>query len=188
VQVRNPSKPQLTSKLCAKTMMKSIFILFVMLIASAQAVSNEDFEWMLSRQEIIDSFVRKAPLFIEEKSLEGLRKLGKLKNEIVKKTSNRHNPNKKDEFRTLIFKGLEIYGYVHSSQELWLIQIIITKSDWKILNDLNVGSPAERIFKVLGKPDKEIVNMRQYHGETETIRSYITSDKIKKIVLNYYFD
>jgi hypothetical protein len=155
---------------------------------SAQAMSNEDFERMLAKQAFIDSFVREAPLFIKDKSIEGLRKLGELKNEIVKKSSNPHDPTKTDEFRTLIFEGLEIYGFIHPPQKFWLIQIIITKPEWKILNDLNVGSPAERIIKVLGKPNKEFDNMRHYRGETESVTFYIKGNKIIKIVLDYYVD
>jgi hypothetical protein len=166
----------------------AIIIVIFTCTAQAQTMSNDDFERMLARQAAIDRFVRTAPTFIQGKSLEDFRKIGDIHDEIIKTVPNPHVPTKTDEFRTLKFDGLEIYGLVHSPKEFWPIKLTVFSPRWKILNDLNVGSPAQLIYDALGNPTKQSDDLKQYCGETECVNFQIKGGVISKIVFNYYAD
>ena len=151
-------------------------------------MSDHDFERMLARQAAIDRFVRSAPTFIQGKSLEDFRNISDVQDEIIDTSPNPHVPSKTDEFRTLKFDGLEIYGLVRSPKEFWPIKIIVSSPRWKILNNLNVGSRSELIYDALGNPTKQSDNLKQYCGETECVDFQVRNDVISTIIFNFYVD
>jgi hypothetical protein len=159
-----------------------------LLVVTVPVVSADSVDERAAREAKIDSFVLDGPLFLKDKSLPALRRLGKLKAESVEKAVNRHNPAQTDEFMTFKFDGLEIYGFVRPSQELAPILVTITNARWKVLNDLNVGAPSERVIKVLGQPDEKTENIMTYRGESEKVNFHVSKSKITKVEFIYYFD
>src|SRR5207249_10441382 len=133
-------------------------------LATLPVASPESVEEQSTRESKIDRFAWDGPLFLKDKSLPALRRLGQLKAETVEKAANRHNPAQTDEFRTLRFDGLEIYGFVRASQEFWPIHVTITNVHWKVLHGLDVGAPSERDLKVLGQPKEMTGNIMTYQG------------------------
>jgi hypothetical protein len=162
-----------------------IFLLFSI---NVFAFSADNLNEIIARKAEIDKFVYNAPLFINDRSLKALKKLGKFKNEHIDKQQNPHDSTKIIEYRTLTFKGLIISGFIQDQIKLSIIQIIVTDSRWKILNGLNVGSSSERINKVLGEPTTDENNIKEYCGETECVNFQIKKNKIIKVELNYYSD
>lgn len=163
----------------------NIFLLF---FVNVFAFSADNLNNTIVRQAEIDKFVYDAPVFIKDRSLITLKKLGKFKKERIEKQQNPHDSTKTIEYRTLTFKGLIISGFIQDQNKFAIIQIIVTDSRWKILNGLNVGSSRERIIKVLGNPSNEEDNIIEYSGETESVNFQIKKNKIIKIELNYYSD
>ncbi len=163
-----------------------IMVLVLMCVSPILAGETPRNHW--DREIRIDKFVRDAPLFIKGKSLPDIRNIGKLKREFTEKKPNHHDPKVTNTFITLQFDGLEIYGYLKSREVLWPIHITITKPQWKILNGLEVGMPGSCIIKVLGPPNEQKKNVKEYCGETECV--YFTEDNetISKVEFYYYFD
>jgi len=159
--------------------------LFVVTVPIVSADSVDD---QSTRESKIDRFAWDGPLFLKDKSLPALRRLGQLKAESVQKAANRHNPAQTDEFRTLRFDGLEIYGFVGASQELWPIHVTITDVHWKVLHGLDVGAPSERVLNVLGQPKEMTGNIMTYQGETERVDFHVSKNRITKIEFHYYLD
>lgn len=131
-----------------------------------------------------------SPVSITNYSVHELRKLGKLRNEAAEQRPNPHVENTILTYINLEFEGLEIFGVVidKDSDELTPIKITITTSAWKILHDLNVGTPALRIQEFLGKPSEEGESFQKYCGETDCVRFSIDRGRIATIELSYYVD
>jgi len=139
----------------------------------------------------IDDFVLHGPLFLpgtETVPIAAIRSLGKLERESVRKVANRLDPIKIDEFRTFVFDGLEIYGYVGDRQELWPIRITVTKPPWPIRDGLVVGSDASRVVALLGTPTDATPDVLTYHGDTQSVNFYLDGGRIVKIEFIDYLD
>jgi hypothetical protein len=141
-----------------------------------------------SKKYKIDEYVNKSPLFIVGKSLSQIKESGKLKGESIEKFSNRYNSKITDEFITLKFDGLEIYAYIKSPNKIWPIIITVTKHNWKMFNNLNVGAPKSLITQILSEPDEEKDNKIKYFGNNTCITYFVKDKIIDKIELLYYVD
>ena len=168
--------------------MRTLTAILLTFLGFTPSFAANQFEEMLARQAVIDKFVHDAPVFLKDTSLKALRKLNSLKGESVTDSPNPHVAGEKIEFRTLTYNGLTIYGRVLNKSKLSPIQITVTDSRWKILNNLNVGTSSERIEQKLGIPTKEYSGVKQYCGETECVNFHAKERKITKVELNYYSD
>ena len=169
--------------------MRLISIIALVMVIMGHAFAADQIQTKLfERMAKIDQFVHDAPLFMKGKSLSELRKLGTLINERLDKSPSKYITDKIEEYITLQFDGLEIYGWVRSPEELAPIRITVTKSHWHILKGLDVGAPTEHILQTLDQPTKEMKNIFEYCGETECVRFYLAEGKISKVEFIYYAD
>ena len=167
-------------------------LIFVLIYAYTSFAADTDI-FTSGKAEKIDKFVSTAPIFLNCKSvlnvkLSDVKKLVKINKEYITKSANKYNKNKIDEFLTLQFDGLEIYGYLKSPSELWLIHVTITSHRWGILYGLIVGSDASRISQYLGTPVEQKKNMKIYYGESERVEFSTEGNRISKVELFYYMD
>ncbi len=160
--------------------------LLTVLIAPTFAAAEQPLNFQENAR--IDKFVHDAPLFIKGRKLQELKKIGKLKKQTVEKSVNPYDPKKIDEFWTLQFDGLDIYGYLHKSDELWPIHITITKPRWKLMHNLTIGTDYSRVVRVLGPPTKKNRGTIEYSGEADSVVFHFTGAKVSKIELFYYVD
>ena len=139
----------------------------------------------------IDRFALEGPRFLKSVTripIATLRALAPLRQEQVKKAANPHDPLKVDEFRTLTFDGLEIYGFMGDQGELWPVRISVSSPDWEIAEDLRVGSDAARVQTVLGEPTTSSTEARLYQGDIQNVNFFLRDGKIAKIEFIYYLD
>jgi hypothetical protein len=139
----------------------------------------------------IDRFILNGPLFLPGTAtvpMAAIRSLAELERETVRRVANRLDPIKVDEFRTFIFDGLEIYGYVGDRQELWPIRITVTRPSWKIQDGLTVGSDASRVTAQLGAPNETTANALMYRTDTQSVNFYFDAGRIVKVEFIYYSD
>jgi hypothetical protein len=175
--------------LLGATMIRQIIsITLLIFIYVSPVIAGNPREDRFNRETKIDKFIYEAPLFIKGKSLQEIRKIGKLRREFMENKPNSHDPKTINTFITLQFDGLEINGYLKSQDEFWPIQITITKPKWKILNAFDVGTPISRIYKILGHPKEQENNLIKYCGETECVTFFINKKTISKIEFHYYTD
>lgn len=166
-------------KVCA-----AIFASLAIGLAHAEAVQKSP-----SPQEAkIDQFAWDGPQFLKNKSFTAIRSLAPLKRDVVKKEKNRFVDGAVTEFHTLVFDGLEIYGYVRSPGELSLITVTVTNGQWHIAQGLNVGASANKVTEVLGTPNETTDNAIAYHGETEMVSFQLNKGRVSKIRFDYYAD
>lgn len=165
-----------------------ISITLLLFISASPVIAGNLKEDCFNKETIIDKYISEAPLFIKGKSLHEIRNIGKFNREFRENKPNSHDANIINTFITLQFDGLEIYGLLKSQDEFWPIRVKITKSQWKILDDLNVGEPISRIYKVLGYPKERGKNLRKYCGETDCISFFINKGVISKVEFYYYVD
>ena len=139
----------------------------------------------------VDQFALEGPRFLKNVTrmpIAELRQLAPLRGEEVKKAANPHDPLKVDEFRTLSFEGLEIYGFMGDQGELWPVRIAVTGAAWDIANDLKVGSDAARVTELLGEPTTRGPEAWLYQGAIQNVNFFLRRDKIEKIEFIYYLD
>jgi hypothetical protein len=125
----------------------------------------------------VDEFAWHAPLFIHSELLEDLRSLGPLLHEDVATMPNTHDPNQLEEFRTLVFDGLELYGWVAPAGSFKPIRAVVTNSRWRIGDGLDVGTTAARIETVLGPLTEVSDSVFRYEGETERVNFHVHGDE-----------
>jgi hypothetical protein len=141
--------------------------------------------------ERIDRFVLEGPRFLKNVTrmpIAELRQLAPLRSEQAKKAANPHDPLKVDEFRTLSFEGLEIYGFMGDHGELWPVRITVTSAAWEIAEDLKVGSDAARVTDILGEPTTRGPEAWLYQGVIQNVNFFLRRDKIETIEFIYYLD
>lgn len=144
-----------------------------------------------ARTARIDRFALEGPRFLKDVTrtpLATLRTLAPLQGEQVKKAANLHDPLKLDEFRTLTFDGLEIYGFIGDQQELWPIRITVSTVVWEIADDLKIGSDAAKVKEILGEPNVSQPEVWLYQGNFQNVNFYFRQNKIDKIEFIYYLD
>jgi len=98
------------------------------------------------------------------RTLQQIRTLSTLLSEKIEKAPNPHVAGQIDEFRTLTFVGLELYGLVTPTLEFWPITAVITTARWNVRDGLNVGASAVRIERVLGPPMEKTGAVLEYQG------------------------
>jgi len=146
-------------------------------------------EALHDRLRRVDEFVWDGPLFMKgRRTLQQVRNLSRLLGEKVQKSPNPHVGGQIDEFRTLTFEGLELYGRVTPAQEFSPITAVITTPRWRIRNGLDVGSSAARVASVLGQPMQTTGAILEYQGESERVNFHVGNGIIKKIEFFYYAD
>ena len=121
-------------------------------------------------------------------TLQHVRGLSSLLKEKIEKAPNRHSPQQIDEYRTLTFEGLELYGRVTPTQEFQTITTVITSAKWKVRHDLNVGTNASRVETLLGPPLQRTNKVLRYQGESERVNFYVEKGIIKKVEFWDYVD
>lgn len=169
--------------------MHSCCLLFTYIFITGYAIANETadpIQARMERMELIDRFVYDGPLFLKDKSLPALRKLGRLQNEKMEKHPNRYIPGQAVEYITLTYDGLEIYGDVRERNRLAPILVVVTGSTWNIKHNLSVGAPMSRVIKALGEPINTNNHALRYCGETECVSFMVKDGKISKIEFDYY--
>jgi hypothetical protein len=167
-------------------------LLLLTTLAACRPAANSNtsvtLEAMQARLARVDEFAWHGPLFIHSELLESVRSLGPLLQEEIKTAPNQHDPSQLDEFRTLIFDGLELYGWVAPAELFKPIRVVVTTSQWQIRDDLDVGTSAARIEKALGPPTEAKGGMLRYEGETERVNFYVRGNEIAKVEFLYYLD
>lgn len=144
-----------------------------------------------AKKEAIDQFAYSGPLFLKGKSnLAELRLLDSVLHEQHEEKSNPYDEKLKDEFVSLDFDGLEIYGRIDKrvSMNFLPIRIKITSPKWSIWGGLDIGADAKMVKNKLGTPTKNTVGSEEYCGETECVVFYVKSGKISGVEFFYYAD
>jgi len=139
----------------------------------------------------VDRFVLEGPRFLSSVArmpLAELRGLAPLLSERSSQVANPHDPVKLDEYRTLVFEGLEIHGYLGDHGDLWPVRITVSNPRWAIADDLNVGSDVMRIKEVLGEPAVSRPEAWLYQGAFQSVNFTLQKDRIEKIEFIYYLD
>jgi hypothetical protein len=170
-----------------------VFALLVVAIAgSAVAAYGNGARPRLSaddRLRRIDEFVWEGALFMKgHRTLPQVRRLPTFRDEKIQKAANPHVNGQTDEYRTLRYEGLEVYGLVTPSLEFRPIRMSITTSRWKIRDGLVVGTSPARIARVLGPPTVHTGSVVQYQGETERVSFHVENGIITKIEFLHYAD
>lgn len=167
--------------------MRCIFFMLSCLVSfSALADSDAIEKWKKQEAELakIDRFAHDAPQFLKDTKLSSLRKLEGFIGEKKRVVPNKHDPDIDTTFYYFTYEGMELYGFV-KNEELYLIKVTITDPKWKLINDIAVGKPIEKVFSVIGEPSlKEdgIVTYSYY----ETIKFYLSENIITKVEFIYY--
>jgi hypothetical protein len=157
--------------------------------AYADAGTRPTQETAEERLDRIDEFVWGGRLFLMDRpTLQHVRGLSSLLKEKIEKAPNRHSPQQIDEYQTLTFEGLELYGRVTPTQEFQTITTVITSAKWKVRNGLNVGTNASRIETLLGPPLQRTNKVLRYEGESERVNFYVEKGIIKKVEFWDYVD
>ena len=137
----------------------------------------------------IDEFVWDGCLFMKgRQSLHQVAALSTLLKEKIEQAPNRHVPGQINEYRTLTFDGLELYGLVKPNKEFRTITTVITSSKWKVRHRLDIGTNAGRIEKILGPPMTRENAVLRYEGESERVNFYVENGIIKKVEFLHYVD
>ena len=140
------------------------------------------------RLERIDDFLRHRPSFLNKRSLQEFRGLGKLLSEKTEKVPNRHVADEILEYRQIQFNGLELHGQMTSSQEFSPIVVTVTTPNWKIPRGLDVGTPAGRVEALLGPPMVKTDMFLEYQGTSDIVKFHVARGVIRRIELIYYHD
>lgn len=171
--------------------LRPVAIIVALFLAAVPVAGADDAGVRPADATGIDDFVLHGPLFLPGTAtvpVAAIRNLGKLERESVRRVANRLDPIKVDEFRTFVFDGLEIYGYVGDRQELWPIRITVTRPRWQIRDELTVGSAAGRIAALLGAPTEATPDVLTYHGDTQSVNFYLGAGRIARVEFIYYPD
>ncbi len=137
----------------------------------------------------IDEFVWDGRLFMKGRlSLQQVTALSTVLKQEIAQAPNRHLPGQINEYRTLVFEGLELYGLVTPTQEFWTITTVITSSKWKVRHGLGIGTSASRIENVLGPPMERANGVLRYEGESERVNFHVENGVITKLEFVHYVD
>jgi hypothetical protein len=116
-----------------------------------------------------------------------IRKLGPLKSQKITQQPDPYNSAEIEEYHTLQFDGLEIYGRVEiNHRDFRPVRVTVSGPSWKILHGLGVGTPAQRIEEVLGQPNDSGEGILKYNGEVDQVHFYVKNSTITKVVFIYY--
>ena len=138
----------------------------------------------------IDNFVWEGLEVPLGKSLQDLRRIGRVLREVVTSVQNPHDKNQLDEVRTIFFDGLAIDAYFpNGNHDRFLLrEVIVTKPRWKVRDGLLVGAQADLVTEVLGVPTEATKDFFKYCGETECVIFQLRRGVISKITFQYYVD
>lgn len=168
--------------------MKILWAVSLILLTATCGHANGNTSAKKDHLALVDQFVWEGAVFVKDTSLPALRNLPGLKSEVSTKERNRHYPEKVTEFKTFEYDGLQIYGYIMDSGSLGLIKVTVTKPQWKILHELNVGKEFRHVVQFLGAPDATEGQLMRYCGETECVEFETKGDAISKIRFLHYTD
>jgi hypothetical protein len=170
---------------CLRIAARSLLLVFSSFAWSADPATNE-----ITAADKIDQFIQDAPLFLKDKTMPGIRNLGKIVKEETKKEPNPYIQGTTMLIKEFHFEGLQIVGVVVDSKKendpMLLNSIVVTQPQWKILNGLDVGTTAEKIEQVLGAPSEKSEKAISYNGAGNHIYFHLKQGKIEKIVISYY--
>ena len=158
---------------------------------NADEIDLSNFQEMMARMAKVDNFAYEGPSFLKGLSIEKVRALGELKDEIKEEVENKYYEGETNPYYTFIFKdGLEVrcrYVTKHvSGPHVQFIYVKITSKTWPISNDLGVGKNISNLDDALGAPSEIKPSLLMYRGETEEVRFSHNNGIITKIEFIYY--
>ena len=125
-------------------------------------------------------------------------------NTISKKVMNSREPGLEELIITWEYPGMVIKTstpLIGKKSNTWIVEIILTSSNYVLKYCLGIGKPRSEFLTVLGKPDKETTSSIKYsaenfatvgdvefHGLISISIEFDESDKAKKIVWGYGAD
>lgn len=138
----------------------------------------------------IDKFVGEGLELPLGKSLQDLRRIGRVQREVVSSVPNPHDKSQVDEIRMIFFDGLVVEAYFpNKNHDRFLLrEVTVTKHRWRIREGLSVGVRAALITEALGAPTEATQNSYKYCGETECVIFQLRRGVISKITFQYYVD
>jgi len=142
------------------------------------------------KQKIVDRFVYEGLLVDFGKSLQDLRKVDTVRREFFRLIRNKHDPSQIDEIRTLRFDGLVLRAYFPKrdhGQHL-LESLVVSKSKWKVQNDLGIGAARDAVIGYFGAPDEDAGSRSRYCGETECVTFHFRANTVSKVEFEFYLD
>jgi hypothetical protein len=169
--------------------MRILTILFLILGVWVSAYSaDKDAEAMLAKWAYIGRFTVEGPLFLKkQETLESIRKLGPLKSQKITQQPDPYRPAQLEEYHTLQFDGLEIYGRVEiNRRDFRPVRVTVYAPEWKILHGLGVGTPSQRIEEILGQPNDRGPGLLKYNGEVDQVHFHVRNGAITKVVFIYF--
>jgi hypothetical protein len=168
-----------------RTTAGSLLLVVSSFVWPADPAGNE-----ITTADKIDQFIQDAPLFLKDKTMSGIRKLGKIVKEDTKKEPNPYIQGVTMLIKEFHFEGLQIVGVIVDSKKeddpMLLNSIVVTHPQWKILNGLDVGVTVEKIEQVLGVPSEKSEKAISYNGAGNHIYFHLKQGKVEKIAISYY--
>ena len=168
-------------------------LLLFILLFPVNALATDDLDQIFERMAKIDRFVWEGAVFLNDVSLQQIRELGELEEEVRKDIDNPHHAGEKIPYYTFRFKdGLVVVcrnvSRNNSEEHIQFVSVSITSPRWPVLNNLNVGGKVVDIKTHLGAPSNDTGERLEYQGETEEVRFGYINDSITKVDFLYYAD
>lgn len=141
----------------------------------------------------LEVFTRRGWLFdLGETKAAIIENLGRPTRVDTQVVANRHRPEVQDTIYTLIYDGLEarIYDATSSDKEI-LTNLTLTHPRYEMRWNLGVGTSAQRVIRVLGRPNQRSENKLEYRAG-EPAEDHLTfsleGNSVQKIDWGFYVD
>ena len=169
------------------------YFLLIFLFFSAYSFATDDLIQSFERMAKIDRFARDGPTFLAGASLQDIRDLGALEEEVRTDEDNPYYAGEIILYYTFRFEeGLVVVcrdvSRKNSGERIQFIFVSITSPRWPIRNNLNVGENVKDIYQHLGTPNEDTGERLDYLGETEEIRFSYIENSITRVDFLYYAD
>ena len=151
------------------------------------AVADPVLRAALKRQAEIDAYIERALPDIKPRPLSEFRIIAPLLGEKASRAQNPHVPSQIDDYRTLRFRGLTVYGRVED-EDLIPVTATVTTRDWKLAKGLNIGTELTDVFVHLGPATERKDGVYDYCGESDCIQFVESHGHISEIRLKFYMD
>jgi len=165
-------------------------VVFLVMAFSVLSLTVEATGGTADDPQRIDKFVWEGLEVPLGKSLQDLRRIGRVQREVVSSVPNPHDNSQVDEIRTIFFDGLVVEAYFpNKNHDRFLLrEVTVTKQRWRVREGLSVGVQAALITEALGAPTETTQNSYKYCGETECVIFQLRRGVISKITFQYYVD
>lgn len=158
---------------------------------SASVFASPDYSDTFAQMVKIDRFAYDGPTLLKGLSIEKIRELGVLKDEIKEEVENKYYEGEKIPYYTFVFRdGLKVkcrFITKHvSGPHVQLIYVKVTSRKWPILYNLGVGNNISQVKKYFGNTSVNDSSILVYQGETEEVRFKHKNGIITEVEFVYY--